>query len=482
MKISEALGINKSQIELDFFDYEIGKDTFKFIDPYYISKKEDAFLSECNEYVETFFNRFLDLLKRDEKKAFELFSHLGEVNEICLGMSSGKPSGKGIGAINTIQIFNAIKKSKAFTDGVAEYIEDVRIFVDGVDKDKISDMVANIIKYPLIKYTQEQCKLFGVVLSSVESGYYWNKDQTKWERGHQDMIVINGKHYLLFPKNLVSNSKHYCADEYLRMYVLEYLKEENIRQKTHLVHKSYKKDGTIKKEWVYKKEIVEDFKSQNIYLNKNWLADFTKNNPEIYKKFRLDTINKISEGDYCDITKEEEIEIINTLIESLHNIPAGGEHASQYQKLMFGILELLFYPYVAHPRLEQEIDEGRKRVDITFTNNAESGFFYVLPNTYQVPCVKIMVECKNYSKDIANPELDQMAGRFSPNKGKFGIICCRSLDNEKLFVEREKDTAINQRGWIIHITDDEIVSLLESRKTENKINEFLLEKFIEVNG
>ena len=41
MRISERIGINKTQPELDFFDYEINKDTFKFIDPYYISKKED---------------------------------------------------------------------------------------------------------------------------------------------------------------------------------------------------------------------------------------------------------------------------------------------------------------------------------------------------------------------------------------------------------------------------------------------------------
>ena len=109
------------------------------------------------------------MLKHDETKANELFSHLGEVNEICLGMSLTNPKGKGIGKTDTANIFSAIKESEAFKTGVAKRLEDVRVFVTGVDKDKVSDMVANIIKYPLIQYTQEQCRLFGVETTSVES-------------------------------------------------------------------------------------------------------------------------------------------------------------------------------------------------------------------------------------------------------------------------------------------------------------------------
>ena len=40
MRISQCMGINKTQLELDFFDFEIEKDTLMFLDPYYIAKKE----------------------------------------------------------------------------------------------------------------------------------------------------------------------------------------------------------------------------------------------------------------------------------------------------------------------------------------------------------------------------------------------------------------------------------------------------------
>ena len=39
------------------------------------------------------------------------------------------------------------------------------------------------------------------------------------------------------------------------------------------------------------------------------------------------------------------------------------------------LLTALFYPALTDPRIEHPIHEGRKRIDITYTNNARQGFF-----------------------------------------------------------------------------------------------------------
>ena len=478
MRISEKMGLKKSKLELDFFDYEFNKDNYAFLDPYYISKKEDDFLMECNEYIETFFNRFLFLLKTDEDKAYDIFSHLGEVNEICLGMSEGSPSGNGIGKIDTKKIFKAIKESDAFQNESAKRIEDVRLFIEGIDKDKISDMVANIIKYPLIKYTQDQCKLLNVPLIAIEAGYWWDKD--KWVRGHQEMLVLDDKPYLLYPKNLVTDAKRYSAMEYFKIYILQYLQEKHIAENSELVRKTYNRDGTVKRIYVYKKDIEKDFEKKGVEITKDWIARFTKENPEVFRKFKQSTITKISGMVTDEVTPTEIEEIIETLKNELIKIPVGSKDATKYHHLISGILELLFYPYVAHPRIEDEIHDGRKRIDITFSNIAEKGFFYLLGTSYNIPCQLIMVECKNYSKDIANPELDQIAGRFSAKRGKFGIICCRSVDHEDLFVEREKDTFKDDRGCIIHLTDKDIIELLDQRKNNITVDSFMTKKYNEI--
>jgi hypothetical protein len=80
-----------------------------------------------------------------------------------------------------------------------------------------------------------------------------------------------------------------------------------------------------------------------------------------------------------------------------------------------------------------------------------------------------MVECKNYSREVANPELDQMGGRFSPNRGKVGLIVCRSIDNMDTFLARCSDTYRDQRGIILPLVDADLIALLEEVKAGKRV-------------
>lgn len=478
MKISKILGLNKSQSELDFFDYETNRDNYKFIDPYYISKQEDLFLAECNEYIVSFFSKFISYLKAGEDlKAYELFRHLSEVNEICLGMSKGVPQGRGIGETDTIKIFNAIKNSKAYESGVARTIEDVRIFIPGIDKDKISDMVANIIKEPLLKYTKQQCLIYGYQLSNEETGYYWDKN--RWIRGHAEMICHNGKRYLLYPRNLVTSSKWFSAQEFFSKYILEYYKNKFIEEDSSLVNYKYDENGNVIEKSLSKEDVETFLKKDNV-LDKYWIEKFAIDHPDVYNDFKEKAIIKLN-------LKENEIEsvltdddLIDYLIKEFEEIKPGNDDSKKYQIFICGVIELLFYPNIAHPKIENEIHEGRKRIDITFSNISNSGYFFQLGTIYDIPCSNIIIECKNYSKDIANPELDQIAGRFSSRRGKFGIICCRSLDNKELFEKREVDTYRDDRGLIFNLTDEDFIHMLNMKKTKNNPEEYLTEKYFKI--
>jgi hypothetical protein len=72
-----------------------------------------------------------------------------------------------------------------------------------------------------------------------------------------------------------------------------------------------------------------------------------------------------------------------------------------------------------------------------------------------------MVECKNYQKEMANPELDQIAGRFSSQRGRFGFLVGRTFDDRQRFVARCRDTARSDNGFIIPLVDADIHNFLQ---------------------
>jgi hypothetical protein len=109
--------------------------------------------------------------------------------------------------------------------------------------------------------------------------------------------------------------------------------------------------------------------------------------------------------------------------------------------------------------MEEKLNEGRKRVDITYVNSMQKGFFTWINERPPY----IFVECKNYTKDPKNPEIDQLIGRFSPKRGRFGIVVCGSVEDRKLMDQRCRDAASADQGYVIVLDDSDLRRLVEAR-------------------
>lgn len=462
-KISDIFNLNKTQFELDFINIDPNKDFPVYLNPFVFSARQDIFSYEATRTIRSFFQHNLELIKINQVPVARAnFKHLNEANETCLGMSKGNPNGKGIGEENSEDVFESILNSEAVKTGLVDDLEDAAIFIDGIGKDKVSDMTTNIIRHNLIIYTQEQCKLHNIPLqANVASGIYWDMGSKKWAQKYTEMLVINGKKILLVPKGVVSYVKEFNHEKYHQHFALEFLQDDHLERNTRLVQTTLDKKGNIKRRFVTKKSLKEE----ELPEGKFPLVDFTQKHPQVFKKFKEETAKQIKSLENEDFDNSNEDKIINYLISELKSIPSGGDDASRYHNLMIGILELIFYPNLINPIKEKEINDGRKRIDICFDNAATGfGFFHRLQHSFQIPCQYIFFECKNYTKDVKNPELDQMVGRLAPSRGKFGIILCRGIDNESLFMQRCKDSYKDNHGLIIPLTDNDIIAILENKK------------------
>src|ERR1041384_748601 len=471
MRISRIFNLNKTQYELDFVDIDPTQDLPLFVDPYFLAQRNDAWSIDASRTIRSFFQHLVTLLNQNQTRAArDLFMHLGEPNETSLGLSRGKPKGRGIGAGDANKIFVSLLKSRAVQTGIAEDLEDVRIFVDGIDKDKDSDMTTNIIRRHVIEYTQRQCELWEIpVAPSIPSGFFWNRADREWQTEYTSMLVVGNRKLLLVPKGIVSFRLAYTPQRYHQHFILNYLQHEHLRLNSALVKIRRRKDGTVIR-YVLKKDV----KQRVAPFTKEFIRSFTQNHPEVFRDFKSSTTRLPSSLLNEDIGARNLSAVVDHMIDTLNAIESVNRQATAYHRLAIGILEILFYPNLTYPQIEQEIHEGRKRIDITFDNAANDGFFYRLHTTYQTPAQFIFAECKNYSSDPANPELDQLAGRFGLNRGKFGLLLCRTISDMNLFLKRCSDTYADGRGIILPLVDDDLIRLLTSLKDGEPLAEHLL--------
>ena len=129
---STYFGLNLNQAQLDFVDIDTDADKQLFIDPHVFGKKSDAWSITCHETLISFFETLLEAMGRgDHERGRQLLDNLREPNETCLGLSSGRPSGRGIGKIQADSLYERIRTSKAAATGILSELSDCELFIEG---------------------------------------------------------------------------------------------------------------------------------------------------------------------------------------------------------------------------------------------------------------------------------------------------------------------------------------------------------------
>jgi hypothetical protein len=463
MLLSAALGLNASQPMLDFVDIDLVLDFPLYIDPIGFVNPIDRFAQECQDDIRDFFQAVLQaIIDGDIDRGEALLAALQEPNETHLGISQGEPRGRGIGAIQAQQLVENLRNSPAARTGLLTDLTDCALFIDGIGADKVSDITTNIIRRHLIEYTQQQFELLNIPIeANLPTGRLWVRGESRWEIDRYDRLpLVEGKRVLLVPKRYVrwKGGMQQLAMQYYTHFVTNFIRDEQLRTGGHLVKVVRTKRSETRR--VFKKDIQADMPP-----TKENLARFSVENPKVYRDFKAAVTRRGSLGlrRLLELDGEPFVERMfnEELARVLQAIPPGRRDATSYHHTVAGLITYLFYPNLITPALELDINQGRKRIDISFSNAAERGFFAEQRSDPFLLAREVMVECKNYTEDLANNEVDQMIGRFDPRRGRLGIICCRAVENVDRLLERCRDAFRAQQGAILVFTDADFADLLQ---------------------
>lgn len=493
LTISEHFVLGKSQYDLDFFDAYVKRDTPLFIDPWAIRCADDEFSISAYQKLQSVFGKLITYIREGkEDEALELLNNLHEPRETGLGYTVKTKDGSGVGPEKSQDIYDALVKSKAVQTGLLTDLEDTALHIEGIGPDGISDIVTNIIRLDLIKYTQEQCAMYGIELTPpIQTRVYWNEEKQDFVQGNERSLIIDGKKVLLIPKKILRRHLSISYTDFYEKGILEYEQARHYDTRTSLCRTLKGKKGQVIVKPPYKKALKE---SGEYNLSRELVLKYIQEHPELLKQYK----DKKAEERLLPVDNEgilrkqkrlDNIEAdVHAKITKLKSIPVGAGSANEYHKHISDCLNTIFNNpgtpnYLSGPKIEDRQNDGRKRIDITFHNSSDKGFFARLSNYGGLFCAKILFECKNYKHDLKNPEYDQMTGRFNNRTSTIGFIVCRTIEEKTKSLETCRDFVLNGRGYVTVLTDEDIVKLLEAVISESKddlIDKILQDKLTEI--
>jgi hypothetical protein len=460
-RVSKVYKLNRSQATLDFVDVDVEWDTKVFISPRALTLMHTDWGDGCVTLVQNFFETVLQRIKDGDNAGAEaLLQELREPNETHLGLSHAKSRGRALGDESAHDVWRALSESDAAKSGLVEDLEDTVLLIHGIGVDIVSDVTTNIIRGPLIEYTQEQCRQVGIpLMQGVPSGPMWHAGKRDWITQLVELPVPKDNKLLLVPKAIVRRTSLYDTQYYYRHYMLEHMRREELKAGSALV--TMLKKGPK----VHKKDLIEKFGA-----DKEAVIKQTIKHPSVLDKYREDTkakpFNSLTHEEFQGVEGDKPVNW-DALLLAVTSIPPGKETASQYEKAIEALLTALFYPDLVNPVYQSRLHDGRKIIDIRYTTMARAGFFEWLEKHYTIPY--IFVECKNYGGKVSNPELDQLSGRFGKSRGEVGILVCRHFDDKAKFALRCRDTAKDGRGFVIALDDADLGVLVEARKAHQEV-------------
>lgn len=426
-RLTDHYGILAPQAELDFAIPFLDEDIPLYVDPFLLWRSPSQADQGLHIGLINAFNHLGVLsAKGREDEAVATLVAASECDEVGLG-SSATRQGKRLGAEKTREIISLFKRIPHYANFGFRHFEEIQFFVDGVSRDRISDISCSFMKSFLIDFTIQQCQQLGIPrqTTSIENVYDARKCAFETLQGVQ--LPINpkdGKPLLFVPKRWLRFVPWLSYDEYFEKYCPQDEISHTPENLTRVEVLNYNRDhfGVVDGYIRTKERIFEDCHNDPLFSQI----------PVTSAKRKFALIKKLPTG------KKESAD-------------------RKYEELMGQLLPSLFYPKLDFAQEQARTDSGVSIRDLIFYNTASTRFLDDMYQSYGSR--QITVELKNVAA-IERIHVDQLNRYLSDDLGKFGIFVTRN-PLKKAELTRTVDLWSGQRKAIIVLTDADVAQMVE---------------------
>ena len=426
-RLTDHHGILLPQAELDFAIPFFDEDIPLYVDPFLLWRSPSQVDQGLHTSLVNAFN-YLGVLseKGHEDQAIATLIAASECDEVGLGTSSTR-QGKRIGDAKAREIIALFKQIPQYARSGFRHFEEIQFFVDGISKDRVSDICCSFLKSFLIDFTMQQCQKLGIPrqASKIENVYDYRKNAFETQIGVE--LPVNpkdGKPLIFVPKRWLRFVPWLSYDDYFEKYCPQ----------DEIAHKA---------EYLARVEVLnfnrEHFGVVNEYIKAKERSYEDCHNDPLFSQIPITSAKRKL-----------------ALIQKLPTGKDGGANR-KYEDAIGQLLPSLLYPKLDFAQEQARTDSGVSIRDLIFYNTASTPFLDDMYKTYGSR--QITVELKNVAA-IERLHVDQLNRYLADELGRFGLFVTRN-PLKRAETARAIDLWSGQRKAIVVLTDVDIAQMVE---------------------
>ncbi len=432
-RLTDFHGVLKPQAELAFAIPHLREDIPLYVDPFLLWASPSMQDQAAHTALINAFNHLgYTYTKGNPEDAIDTLIRASECDEVGLG-SSAKRKGKRIGREKAIEVLELFKRIPQYQTNGFRHFEEIQFFVDGISKDRISDITCNFLKSFLIDFSIDECNRLGIPVQTSLVPDLYNYRKNIFENAERIELPFNpesGKPLILVPKRWLRFSPWISYDDYFKAYCP-----------------------------------LDDISHEPEKIGRVEVLAYNRDNYGV-----VDTYIKEKERTFADCHNDplfSQIPIVSAArkLKLIKGLPTGKTDNAdrEYEDAVCELLPSLLYPQLDFAAAQSRTESGSQIRDLIFYNNRSHPFLEELVQTYDA--CQIVFEMKNVA-EVSRDHINQLNRYMTDSLGKFGVLVTRNRLTKARF-QNTIDLWAGQRRCIVTILDEDVsqmVSLFESKQ------------------